>query len=63
MTTSTNNYTNLLNAFKPRPWGEELNSNSQGFTRPDPTSKTHIPTRDSSSRSGTGSNVIPWNLF
>jgi hypothetical protein len=62
MTTSTNNYNNLLNAFKPRPWGEELSSNSKGYTRPDPTSKTHIPSRDSL-RSGTGSSVIPWTSF
>ena len=63
MTTSTNHYNNLLNAFKPRPWGEALNNNSQGYARPDPSSKTHIPSRDSLSRAGTGSSVIPWNLF
>ena len=50
---------NLLTAYKPRPWGEELTSNAQGYSRPDPSSKTHIPTRES--KTGTGSGVIPWN--
>ncbi|RYY75265.1 MAG: hypothetical protein EOO52_07520 [Gammaproteobacteria bacterium] len=61
MTIPNDNYNNALTSFKPRPWGEDLNSNSQAYTRPDPTSKTNIPSRDSASRSGTGSGVIPWN--
>ena len=52
---------NLLTAYKPRPWGEELNGDSHGYTRPDPTSKTHIPSCDSIAKSGTGSNIVPWN--
>ncbi len=61
MTTQAKDYNNLLTAYKPRPWGEELSNNTQGYSRPDPTSKTHIPPCESLSKSGTGSGVIPWN--
>jgi hypothetical protein len=63
MTREANNYDNLLTAFKPRPWGEEINNSSQGYARPDPSSKTHIPSRESVPRSTTGASVIPWNYL
>lgn len=62
MTMQNDNYDNVLTAYKPRPWGEKLNGGDvQGYTRPDPTSKTNIPSNESLSRSGTGASVIPWN--
>jgi len=61
MTRHLNDNNNLLTEYKPRPWGEDFGSSSQGYTRPDPSSKTHIPSADSLSRSGTGSSIIPWN--
>lgn len=61
MNRHSDDYNDILTAYKPRPWGEALNSDSQGYTRPDPSSKTNIPPRDTASRSGTGSSVIPWN--
>ncbi|MET0357552.1 MAG: hypothetical protein ABW044_12295 [Cellvibrio sp.] len=61
MTRHSNDYNDILTAYKPRPWGEALSSDTQNYSRPDPSSKTNIPSRDSSFRSGTGSNIIPWS--
>jgi hypothetical protein len=61
MNRHSDDYNDILTAYKPRPWGESLSADSHSYNRPDPSSKTNIPSRDTDARSGTGANVIPWN--
>jgi len=39
-----------LTAYKPRPWGEEAGMNIPVYSKPEPTSKTNIPSVSSLSQ-------------
>jgi hypothetical protein len=40
-------FQNRLTAYKPRPWGQEAGMNMPVYSKPEPTSKTKIPTKES----------------
>jgi hypothetical protein len=50
----------VLSAHKPRAWGEEIDSNSSGYSSFN--SQADF-TEDMSSKFSIGSSVVPWNCY